>query len=308
MIGFRAWHLRFVVCLPILLSSLSVSSGQDPLGQIRDYPPNMLAKDEIRIAIASMDWQLKREEVIQQVYRQRREQITDRLKAFEDQMEQLKSTIPASVRFLDTHGRSSVADRATERLLEAKLELVSLETRIHQLELAMNKEKNEPTDKLRVMELESEVKTALLNLQAAKSEFDHTRNLAEKKFTSSQDLERDKIAMEIAEAQYELARQKSRISSSSTEIAKQLSDARVELAPIRAKIETLDQFLRQLFEASETFARVKRLQREHELWQKELATVADALAKSSKTSTELLAFKQLIQQERGKIDNDGDEE
>ena len=299
-----------VICLLITLLGVTNTNGQNQLNTLRNYPPGVVSKGETGLAVTTLRWRLKQQAALQQAYKMSREKLSARLEAYDKQVAELSQSLPTSIRFLDAGGRSATTDWAAKQLLEAQLQLVSLESMVRQLELSMAQKADEPTDGITSLKQETEIKTAKLRMDSEKANIQKLQMLVKRGFTNNAELVQAKHAYEIAKAEYELEVQTKKLSRAAGEIAQQLSSLRIEIAPIEAKIKTLEDFLQMLDKASNDIARIIAMQRGRKLFEKEFSTISEAIFESDQESLRLRTFLELVEKEQkaGKADAKKEEE
>ena len=301
MVHFRIFMALYVGTMLSWLMTDAMVNGQEQLDLLRNYPPSLLEPNVVDHATSSIKWQLRQQSAIKITYERSRDEIAAKLEVIEARINDLNQTLPASVRFLDETGRSAMASLAMEQLLGARLDLVSLQSLIKQMESNLAQQQDTEHE-IRKMELDMQQRAALSRLELAKSEFDALSKQAQAKLVSDSELNRARSTLEIAETEYAIAAKKAQMVARtvSVDVAKRLSEIRVEVEPVEAKIRTLEEFLETLHTASETIGKIRVLQREQDLWQKDLAMVAKALFESDRKSVELRSFLQLVEGERRK--------
>jgi len=143
-------------------------------------------------------------------------------------------------------------------------------------------------------------RAALSRLELAKWEYDQSEQLHQKGVITDQTARRNRMALEAANAEYEIAAKKARMASKAVDVdmVKRLSDVRIEIQPVKAKIESLEEFLDTMQQASETFSQIKQLKRQQQLLESDLALVARALFESTRKSIELRIYQSLVENER----------
>ena len=309
MLYFLANHLRLAIGLSIVLA-VAISEGQerDPLKPLRIYPPGVVGDNEIKAALTSIQWQLKQEKAIQLIYETHRDEMASKQESYKNKIDDLNRSLSPTFRFLDAEGRSAMASRAVEQLLNSRLEMTSLQARVQALQTKLANEKETPANELQALKLDGEKKAALLRLRLAESDMKKTQQLATSGSVSSHSVKRAELASAIAQSEYELARKRVEFSDDSAEIAKQLSEARIDIAPIQAKIKTLEELLQTLSETADTLEKINQLKRALELRRTDLTNVEEVLFESTRKAIRLETFRTVIESERKKTDADNQDE
>lgn len=283
----------------LLASAMATAQDSESMQLLRKYHPKHLTQDHVEEALASIGWQLKQLSAVQDTYRKSRDEISANISSLGAKIGELQKSLPPAVRFLDDEGRSTMASRATEQLLEARLELASLKSLVAQLESAMT-ERPDTASEVQKLELEMQQKAARSRLELAKSDYDAVSKQAKAQLASNRELQRARYGLEIAEAEFAIAAKKAQMinATASADTAKRLADVRVEVQPVDARIKTLEEFLLTLHQAAETIGEIKQLQRQQELWHKDLALVAQELFDATSRAIELRTFQSLVEGER----------
>ena len=87
-----------------------------------------------------------------------------------------------------------------------------------------------------------------------------------------------------------------------------MSEARIDIAPIQAKIKTLEELLQTLSETADTLEKINQLKRALELRRTDLTNVEEVLFESTRKAIRLETFRTVIESERKKTDADNQDE
>ena len=293
---------KMFLSLVIMISMIQPSAAQeeDALSLLKSYPPSVLGQSKTNIALMSLRWQRQQQVILKQAFHESQTGILAKLDACQKEIEVLNRELPPAIRFLDEQGRSRMANDALRQLLEAKVEKAVLESTLQQL--SEQKPNRDGRDEIKFLEIELERTAAVSKLKSAKNHFANIQQLVKKGLQSATELELSKQSLKVAEAELEIISRKFNALARQQDVekARKLTEVRISLKPIEAKIQTLEVFLDKLFQAADVIAKIKERERIRGLWEEDLALVAKGLFKSSQKSMELDVFQQLLENERKK--------
>ena len=267
-------------------------AGDEPLAEVRKYPPNMIKlSDEIPI----LEWHIEQLKPQIERYARRRDEISEKMTQLQIEIDHLNKKIPPEFRNIDKQVRSQLIGKALEKLLDAKLELTALQQTLEMHE----KEKEKLGGKvaaLRQQEMQIETAVAKKRYELAKIESEKMSHLKNTGTLSVQQAQRAKYSAEIAMLEYEnaKAREAIELERGRAEAANELAEARLSAVPVKAKIKTIEEFLERISESSATINLVEHRNREIELWRRDLEMVASELFELNRKQIELTTLKKLI--------------
>ena len=190
-----------LIFLALLQSYPGVSHAQHELQQLLETPPELLA-DPDTIA-AQIQWQIRQKEALRLRYREGMADIRNELRFYDNKISESRQSQPASLGVLDQEARSALAAKVLEKMLTIQLELVA-----HEQEMKLRTSEN-PSEvetlerKLLLKDFDSQVQVARLEMQTANDKLQQSLKMKEKQFISDVQLERDKVALEIAETKFQ---------------------------------------------------------------------------------------------------------
>ena len=293
--------IRFVCSVVLVLVSIGSVCCQDsdPIEMARMYPPNMSLPDE---AVASIDWQISQLQQLMATYAESRNSIESKIDVLDESIKSSREKIKTELQNLDAEGQSKLVARAMEKLLDAKLELATLESSLEILVQQMENKDGGKLQKLKEQEAQIEIETAKSRYELAATEYQKMKKLHESGSLNQQQLSRALTTSEIASLELKAAQTRASIERerAKAQTAQKISDYRFQIKPIQARIATLTEFLDSVSKSNKHISEIASLRRAQKLWMRDMELVASELFELSRKKIELETLRKLIQSKEGK--------
>lgn len=242
----------FVLALCFFLLP-AVSTAQDDFVEMtKQYPPGYYTKDVADSAMASIDWQMQQLQTVLGEYNSIRKDATAQTARLNLEIDALQEKLPIETRFIDSETRSQIVGRILNEILSAKLDMAERLVAIKELEKRLAGSKgNNAIDTLRMKETQIELETAAAKYALTKTEYERMKKLAEKNSVSNREVAQSEFALQIARLQLERVKIGIDLAQNAgkEDAAKELSNQRLSVAPIAARLKAAERFL-ELFVSS----------------------------------------------------------
>ncbi len=232
-----------VNCLAIVLiftfaaSACPVSAwGQDdPIEKAKTYPPGILSENDNKLSVAVLNWQLLRLDTMLELSRASMADINSKIENKKSELKAVLAQLPVSHRSLDSSARSQLAGKVLEQIIEAKLDVKTIESSIAALDEALKEENanlNSPKNS------EHALKAAALKLAVVKKEYEETIRLFEKGSKTSSDRNLAQYNLQLSELELSKAKlsAQNKRSAKSSELASQIVQHRIQHKAAKARI------------------------------------------------------------------------
>ena len=191
-------------------------------------------------------------------YESQYEEKLKRIEELEHILGKLKKQAPSRLSSLNKEDRSDLASYAMRRYLDVKIELAALAKTIAALEAKAKKNEKSKVQKLESAELDFEVTSASERYQLAKLQRERNEKLWKRGTVNEIEFAKSKLTTKIAEnelkaAQTRVSLEKARLQAANAEL---LADKRLELVPLKAKIEEIEAFFEALGDAGRFYSEV----------------------------------------------------
>lgn len=242
----------FVLALCFFLLPAVSTAQDDSVELAKKYPPGYYTNDVAESAIASIDWQMQQLQTALANYQSLRKEAATQSSRLGIEIEALHKKLPIETRFIDSETRSQIVGRILNEILTAKLDMAERLVAIEELEkrLLSSKEKK-VTDPLRKKEMQIQMEAAAAEYSMAQSNYQRTSMLAKNNSVSKRDLAQAEFEMQIARLQLERVKIEIDLAQNAgkEDVAKELSNQRLSVAPIAARLKAAERFL-ELFVSS----------------------------------------------------------
>ena len=263
----------------------------DPLLDARNFPPNTYKTNEH--FFSTLDWQIKQLDSLINKYSKSRNDIRESLAEMEISLENRTRQTPEEIRGLTSEVRSELIGDALKQLLDSKLELAALESRI---KTKQENDKSEQLSKLRQQELAIKTEKARKRYQLAVNEAEKTMQLRKAGSISEQQANRAKTSAEIAKLEHQAAvvSEKLEMEGAKARAAASIADSRMEIGPLKARIKIVEQFLKKISSANRLSREIENGKFAKDLLRKDLQLVAAQLFDLNRQKTELVSLRELM--------------
>ena len=255
---------RWFCCLFLIYAfSVNIAHCQDKavLESESGNGPKTNRSLDLRVAndlTAHLEFQLNRIKPLVITYESQYEEKLKRIEELEHILGKLKKQAPSRLSSLNKEDRSDLASYAMRRYLDVKIELAALAKTIAALEAKAKKNEKSKVQKLESAELDFEVTSASERYQLAKLQRERNEKLWKRGTVNEIEFAKSKLTTKIAEnelkaAQTRVSLEKARLQAANAEL---LADKRLELVPLKAKIEEIEAFFEALGDAGRFYSEV----------------------------------------------------
>lgn len=281
------------------------AQDEDPIAMAKQFPPDCYQPS---IALMAANWQLKQLDPLLAHYQTENAKAETSREMLDEELQSVKSQIPPELQNLDRDARSKLVGQALERLLEAQLELATLEASIKILTSKIKDSSIDEIQKLRLQEINIIIQSATSEANSVSKEYDRLKKLTESGVASASELSKARRLLEAATYEVEAAkmREKIELQRSKADYAKQIADKRLSVEPIKAKINAINEFLKRVSSANQRLSQIDRINRAQESKSRYLDRVSNELFELNRKKLELSSLKEIIEQQTSKKESKSD--
>ena len=296
MICFFSMRYAGIVLLTYLCSlGIAIGDGlaqEDPLHDARNYPPHLLKSSHN--ALLSLNWQIEQLDSLISTYRKSKDEIINSISITTQKKEELYRQLPSQFGSAKLTVLSNLIGDAMAQRMELRLELVALEAQMAAQQEKMTKDAD--LLKYQKEQLNIEMATAAERAKLAATELKRAKKLFAAGSFSDLEMSRKTANAEIATMELRAAEVRAKVEMQRAKAAASsaITDARLEMAPIKAKLKVIDEFLSKISDASKTSRRIDQQKRDLELLHRDLELVAEQLFDLGRRKTELVSLRDLI--------------
>ena len=297
------YRFVFTVLLGLIATGLSgrntVGAQDDLVDLVRQFPPSSIDSSSAKSALSSIEWQLQLRTALMSRYDENQEKMSIRTEANSALLKRLNSELPPEVRFVDKSIRSQLIGKTMEELLDAKLDLAARESTVVLLEQMLAEGKVSKQAELRKHQAQMAIDAAKLKLGVAQAEYEKVKKLSGKGSKTLNEARTAEYVFEIARIELESAVLQSEVelAQENSELAQRLTEARIEIAPVKARIKAAEKFLSTFVESAQTSTQIEEIQRKVEFGQMELRDLASQAFLLRQEVEELSVLKSRIEDE-----------
>jgi hypothetical protein len=288
----------------------STQAQDDFVERAKTYPPRSTSVGASNLALASIGWKLELKQELMGRYLRRKEQISQYAEANLVHLEDLVNQQPPEVRFLDKAVRSRLIGKIMEELLDARLELATGESSVALLKEMLAEGKQSKQAVLIKRQSEMAIEAARLKVGVAEAEYQKTKQLTERGSKSNRDYMMAQYTLGIAKIELESAVLRCEVESEqqNSEIAQRLTDARIEIEPVRSRIAAAEKYLKQFVDSASLSAKIEEMQRKIETRRQDIRVLSGETLRLSQEIEELSVLKSRIERDLKKMEADKDAE
>ena len=282
----------------VICNSQILSAQTDPLKRAKAYPPELLGEDDTKMHLSVIDWQLAQIDDELAEHQKQNEKIKEKESSLVDLITRVSATIPVEQRVIDQSVRSQLAGRLLEDLIDSKLDIVTQESAIAELEkqAAIAASAAQKDDRNTI-----DVRAAKSKLMHLENNYSRTKALRKNGTIPIREVEEAEFLFTSARLELEKAVAEAEAISNEaySRIAEQIADLRIKLAATKARVAAAQEALNSLAETESMFAKRQSLERDLMGWQNDRRTVSSQLTKLGMQVLELKSIKKLIQSRTG---------
>ena len=288
-----------IVVVAFATNSLSAQDSNE-VDTIRNYPPNLIVKDQVDVALMSIKWQQKRLQNRLNELKKGKKKFTSEIENLQDERDALTESLPAELRMLDQATRSQLIGNAMQKMLAAKLEIAAKKSTLEEIGKKLDGTKaddsanisgqiKEKVSKLNENNLQAAIDVARAKIEEAEANYANSKKLVSKGLVTQMEMKRSEVALQIALSELRAAQSQLEIQklNERADSAKEMTAARLELAPLEAQLKTLEDFLRSLSSSSDVFRKTDKLDRYIRLMDKDLQVFATEIGRATREFDEL---------------------
>jgi hypothetical protein len=285
------------IILAVTTLSMGTTVGQS-LEEAKQFPPASMRKEVSEEHLRALAWQIRLEENLSREYRKSRDMIRQEIGAVTSQIEKLTQQLPVEFRFLDSAARTSLASNLSERILDLKLEIATLE-RLASIADADQSRDADLEHQLLQQEAQIDIRAAELEAERSQQQLEQTERLKAKNFVPEGEVRDARFQLNISKLQLEkaLLAMKSLEERTDSDRARRNAEILQERQPLEAQLSVAQEQLTALAKSSLANNKIESLKRQAHLMMQDLEGVARKLIQHSQAKLELEVLRDAIKAE-----------
>ena len=270
----------------------------DFLNNAKNFPPSFTTPENRKLSTQVLEWRMKLLSAMHKTYAESRDGIQGKLSHIDALIELEQGSLPVEIRFTDAQSRSELVGRVLQLILETRVESATKESMLESLTKSME-ESNSESEAAQMLRADLEI--AVIETKAIEAEYARAVELQKQGLVQSQEVSRLENSRQISKLNLMKMEQAyaNALRQPASVAAKRLSEVRLEIQPLKAKLKAAEAFLATFNESSARFQRLESLHRERELHNKDLAFVATEIGTVSRELTELEVLSELMEPAAG---------
>ena len=255
--------LMFAVIAAGFGSMEAAFAQEDPVEMAKMYPPRLLKERDNETNLAAINWRLQLTVDLKNRIQQERDSAVVAMEVYSKKLDELNNQLPVEVRFVDNSVHSRLIGKTMEELLDARLSLATRQSSVRQLESMLAEEKDSKQARLVQQQSAMAIEAAKLKLRVAESEYEKSAKLAAKGYMTESNRMVAQYTLAIAKQELESVVLKAEVDSEqqNAEIAERLTDARIEIEPIKARVVAAEKFLKTFVDSSKISTEIEETKR-----------------------------------------------
>ena len=286
-----------ILCL-LFCASLA---AQDPLRELKVYPPGYLndkrstpTESTVESNVVVLDWMLEQKRRIEAKYTGELEHAQAVSESLDKQIEEIAVQLTQP---MDKATLSRLSGRLMEELLDSRLELAVLEGTVDAMEAAAMSSTEAQIHKLSISLKEAAVQSAQQKVNLAGEEAKQAKKLYAKGSMSDQEVNRAEYSLKISMIELEAAQSELQIEKlqSKTVSSRELSDTRLKIAPIKARIKLAEEMFAGYQRMGELMQKIDKLNDQKKRFTADHDAISQQRRKVSNEIIELESLKELVE-------------